>query len=70
MEEIKEKDCDFNPHKCDLYSLGVCIERMIEGDKKILNGNSLLNSMFNGLLEEEWRIRLDAKDLNKFLINN
>ena len=26
--------------------------------------------MLNGLLEEEWRVRLDAKDLNKFLINN
>lgn len=82
-QELKEDSNDpyetypknFNPYKCDMWSLGVCLEKMI-GQKnnkdnfKILVGNEFLKHIIEKLKEKDWMKRFDAFELYNYIEKN
>ena len=54
----------FNPFKCDMWSLGVCLEIMCDlGYSELKTKNPIFNQIVTGLKEVEWIERYDAKKL-------
>ena len=64
----------FNPFKCDMWSLGVCLEKMIGRNKndnpKGLIRNKNLEHIIEKLKEEDWKKRFDAFELYDYINKN
>ena len=64
----------FNPFKCDMWSLGVCLEKMIGAGKndniEKLKGNKFLSNIIHNLKEEDWNKRFDSMALHNYITKN
>ena len=64
------KIIEFNPFKCDMYSLGVCLKKMLSIGKDIPDMIPLLKKILEGLIQIDWRERMDAKQISNLLREN
>jgi serine/threonine protein kinase len=62
-------DQNFNPFKCDMWSLGICLEKMCCKSDATNHDvdDPFLKRIIAGLKEKEWKKRLDAKQLCEIL---
>ncbi len=71
MEDKISDEEFFNPFRCDMWSVGVCLEIMCKFKKR--SGGKINNPLFNeivtGLKRENWRARYDAKNFCNALDN-
>jgi serine/threonine protein kinase len=62
----EEQDC-FDPFKCDMWALGVCIEKMAGTIQMSTTGASFLKDLIVKLKEPNWKERFDVEDLAALL---
>ena len=71
-EQNDEFNEPFDPFKCDMWSLGVCIEKMIgvknygENSEKS-KGKKFLLDILKNLKEKDWQRRFNALELHKYI---
>jgi serine/threonine protein kinase len=69
-KDLPEENLEFNPFKCDMYSLGVCLRMMVSDKDCFSESIPLLKKILDGLLVNDWKQRMDAKQLCNLLREN
>ena len=68
-KELKEDQTMFNPFKCDVWSLGVCLLDMI-GKGKLGNISEKIKELIAVMLNVDWKLRMDSVELDQYIDKN
>jgi serine/threonine protein kinase len=66
-DKIEEVEDCFDPFKCDMWALGVCIKKMAGNIDINSSKGILIEKIKYKLMETNWRVRYDVDDLAKLI---